>query len=104
MHLVDHVFLAHLGQVLVCPCVTRYLMAVGMHSANQCWIAGLLDVHLAFSKVVSGDEKSCLCIVASKDVQKMPGEVVRTVIECQCDMVAGNTLGYPNAFIGDVAN
>lgn len=68
MHLVDHVFLAHLGQILVCPGMTRYLMAISMHSANQGWIARFLDVHLAFSEVVSGDEKGRLCIVTGKDV------------------------------------
>ncbi len=34
----------------------------------------------------------------------MPGEVVRTVVEGQCDMIAGNALGYTNASIRDVAN
>ncbi len=68
MHLVYRVFLTHLGQILVCPGMTRYLMAISMHSTNQCRVASFLNVHLAFSKVVAGDEKGRLCIVTSKDV------------------------------------
>jgi hypothetical protein len=87
MHLIHKLLLRQVAKILMRPGMARYLVTIGMHSSEDGRVSSLLNVNLSLSQIVAGDEEGRFGFVASQDVEKMPGEIERSVIESQGDLV-----------------
>jgi hypothetical protein len=63
MYLISYLIGSQGSHVLMCPRVAGNLVTVSVHSSDNLWESSFLNVNLALSHIVAGNEKGCFGVV-----------------------------------------